>query len=92
MNAHLKGFTGCRTKKRTAADPYDAELFCNFEYQGWDMPCKAFVRRHIGTLPNSKHIEIGRVQGLPADAKYDHDEFAVRARKYYAEKVLAKGD
>ncbi len=92
MSAFLKDFTGFRKKKRTAADPYDAELFCNFEYQGWDVPCKASVRRHVGTLPDSKHIEIGRVQGLPADAKYDHDESAASARKYYAEKVLAKGD
>ncbi len=92
MNAHLKHFTGCRAKKRTAADPYDAELFCNFGCQGWDVPCKASVRRHIGTLPDSKHIEIGRVQGLPAGAKYDPDEFAALAQKYYAEKVLEKGD
>ncbi len=92
MNAHLKDFTGCRAKKRTAADPYDAELLCTFEYQGKDYPCKASVRRHIGTLPDSKHIEIGQVQGLPASAKYDHDEFAASARKYDAEKVLEKGD
>ena len=90
MDAYLKDFTGFRKKKRTAADPYDAELFCNFEYQGWDVPCKASVRRHTATLPDTKHIEIGRVQGLPAGAKYDHDEFAARARKYYAEKVLGK--
>ncbi len=92
MDAHLKCFTGCRTKKRTAADPYDAELFCSFEHQGQDVPCKASVRRHIGTLPDSKHIEIGRIQGLPAGAKYNHDEFAALARKYYAAKVLEKGD
>ncbi len=92
MNAYLKDFTGFRKKKRTAADPYDAELFCNFGCQGWDVPCKASVRRHIGTLPDSKHIEIGRVQGLPADAKYDHDEFAAWARKYYSEQILKRGD
>ena len=92
MDAYLKDFTGFRKKKRTAADPYDAELFCNFEYQGKDVPCRASVRRHIGTLPDSKHIEIGRVQGLPAAAKYDHDEFAASARMYYAEKVLEKSD
>ena len=92
MNAYLKEFTGFRIKKRTAGDPYDAELFCNFEYQGWDVPCRASVRRHISTLPDSKHIEIGRIQGLPAWATYDHDEFAESARKYYTEKVLGKDD
>jgi len=92
MNAHLRSFTECRTKMQAAADPYDAELLCIYEYQGKDYPCKATVRRHTGTLPDSKFIEIGRVEGLPASARYDHDEFAAGAREYYAEKVLAKGD
>ena len=82
MNAHLKGFTGFRKKKRTAADPDDAELFCSFEYRGQNVACKASV----------KHIEIGRVRGLPVDGEYDHDEFAARARKYYVEIVFGKGD
>ncbi len=82
MDAHLKDFTGFRKKKRTAADPYDAELFCSIEYRGQTVACKASV----------KHIEIGRVRGLPADAKYDHDEFAARARKYCVEKVFRKRD
>ncbi len=92
MDAYLKDFTGFRKKKRTAADPYDAELLCIFVCQGQDVSGKASVRRHIGTLPDSKHIEIGRVQGLPAAAKYDHDEFAASARMYYSEKVLGKSD
>ena len=66
MDAHLKDFTGFRIKKRTAADPYDAELFCNFDYQGQDVFCKASVRRHTGALPDGKHIEIGRVRGYPS--------------------------
>ncbi len=95
MDALLKGFTGIRPLRRAARatkETYDAELYCTFEYGGQEVPCKASVRRHSGTLPDSKHIEIGRVQGLPAGVKYDHDEFAAWARKYYSEQILKRGD
>ena len=95
MKAFLKNFTGSRTQKQTAGGPdemCDAEVFCIFDYLGLEFPCKARIKQAVGSGYKSKVIEVHKVEGLPAGARYDHDTFAERARRYYTERVVKLGD
>ncbi len=93
MKAFLKKFTGSRIWKQTVGgsdEMCDAEVFCTFEYQGKDFPCKARVKQTVGS--KYKVIEVYRVGGLPAGALYDHDTFVERARHYYIAQIVKQGD
>ncbi|MFB3110862.1 MAG: hypothetical protein ACE10G_02405 [Gemmatimonadales bacterium] len=95
MKALLKKFTGSRIRKQTVGgqdEMYDAEVFCIFQYQGKDYPCKASIKQTVGSSYESRGIEVYRVEGLPAGALYDHDTFAETARHYYTERVVKLGD
>ncbi len=95
MKALLKKFTGSRIRKQTVGgqdEMYDAEVFCIFQYQGKDYPCKASIKQTVGSSYKSKVIEVYRVEGLPAGAKYDHDTFAEKARHYYTLRIVKQGD
>ncbi len=99
MKALLKKFTRKFTRRhiRKKADGgsdemCDAEVFCIFQYQGKEYPCKASIKQTVGSSHKSRVIEVYRVEGLPAGAKYDHDTFAETARQYYTERIVKKGD
>ena len=95
MKAYLKNFTGSRIQKQTVGGPdemCDAEVFCEFIYLGQDFPCKARIKQTVGSSYKSKVIEVYRVEGLPAGAKYDHDTFAEKARHYYTLRIVKQGD
>ena len=92
MKALLKKFTKKfarrHFRKKASGGPdemCDAQVFCIFQYQGKDYPCKASIKQTVGTSHKPKVIEVYRVEGLPAGALYDHDTFAERARRYYTE-------
>ncbi len=91
MKAFLKKFT--RSRKQTVGGPdemCDAEVFCVFDYLGLEFPCKARIKQTVGS--KSMVIEVHKVEGLPAEARYDHDTFAERARQFYTERVVKQGD
>ena len=99
MKALLKKFTMKLTRrhirKKTNGGPdemCDAEVFCIFEYQGKDYPCKAGIKQTVGNSHKARIIEVYRVEGLPAGAQYDHDTFAERARHYYTGQIVKPGD
>jgi len=95
LKKFTKKFTRRHIRKKTVGgrdEMCDAEVFCIFEYQGKDYPCKASIKQTLGSSYKSRVIEVYRVEGLPAEALYDHDTFAEKARHYYIAQIVKQGD
>jgi hypothetical protein len=51
----------------------------------------ARIKQTVGSDYREKIIEVGPIQGLPRERKYDYSEFAKAARQYYTTRVVKKG-
>ena len=66
-------------------------LFCTFVLEdGTEVTCRAYFKHTAGRERTDKVLELSPVVGLPADAEYDHDSFALEARRYYSEQLLKR--
>ncbi len=93
MKAYLKGFTGSRIQKRIiggADEMCEAELDCTFILDdGRRVECKTRITQ-TGSSASSNEIliDVDPVEGLPADAEYDHEMFGEVAAHYFNDRVL----
>ena len=91
----MKGFTGSYIREQRiggADEMCDADVFCAFLLaDGRSLSCQARIKQTTGSTYGEKIIEVGPVQGLPADAEYDHNGFAEQARRYYTERIIKQG-
>ncbi len=95
MKAYLKRFTGSRIQNRfIGGRPMcEAELDCTFILDdGRRVECKTRIRQAGGSAYSNKIIDVDPVEGLPADAEYDHEMFAEVAAHYFNDLVLKQGN
>ncbi len=93
MKAYLKRFTGSCIQKQIiggADEMCEAECDCTFILDdGRRVECKARIRQTGGSASSNKIIiDVDPVEGLPADAEYDHKVFAEVAAYYFNDLVL----
>ncbi len=96
MKAYLKRFTGSCIQKRIMLDAdemWETELDCTFILDdGQRVECKTWIRQTGGSAYSDKIIDVDPVEGLPADAEYDHEMFAEVAADYFNDLVLKQGN
>jgi len=51
----------------------------------------AKIKQTVGSDYKDKIIEVGSIEGLPSDRKYDYHQFAEAARQFYTTRVVKKG-
>ena len=92
MKAYLKNFTGSRIQKRIirgADEMCEAECDCTFILDdGRQVECKTRITQTGGSAYSDAIIDVDPVEGLPADAEYDHEMFAEVAAYYFNDRVL----
>ncbi len=95
MKACLKRFTGsCIQKQIIGGRPmYETELDCTFILDdGQRVECKTRITQTGGSAYSDKIIDVDPVEGLPADAEYDHEMFAEVAAHYFNDLILKQGN
>ncbi len=95
MKAYLKRFTGSRIQNRIIGGRpmCETELDCTFILDdGRRVECKTRIRQTGGSAYSNKIIDVDPVEGLPADAEYDHEMFAEAAAYYFNDLVLKQGN
>ena len=92
MKAYLKGFTGSRIQKRIIGGTpiCGADLDCTFILDdGRRVECRTRITQTGSSASSNKIIiDVDPVEGLPADAEYDHKMFAEVAAQYFNDRVL----
>ncbi len=96
MKAYMQRFTGSRIQQQIIGGPdevCDTELDCTFILDdGQEVECKSRIRQTGGSAYINKIVEVEPVEGLPADAEYDHEMFAMMAERYFNDRVVNQGD
>ncbi len=96
MKAYLKRFTGSCIQKQIiggADEMCETELDCTFFLDdGQRVECKTRITQTGGSAYSDKIIDVDPVEGLPADAEYDHEMFAEVAAHYFNDLVLKQGN
>ncbi len=72
---------------------YETELDCTFILDdGQRVECKTRITHTSGGAYSDAIIDVDPVEGLPADAEYDHEMFAEVAAHYFNDLVLKQGN
>ena len=92
MKAYLKRFTGSRIQNRIIGGRpmCETELDCTFILDDDQrVECKTRITQTGSSASSNKIIiDVDPVEGLPADAEYDHEMFAETAAHYFNDRVL----